>query len=95
MSAPLDDGFFAVEEEQLDGEGARPILEHAAELEQRRGARGAVAGADEAELAEQLGVEVAGDDDALRPRPGQRRDDVGHLDRADRRARLERLLGSP
>ena len=66
--APLDDGFLAVEEQQLDGERARPILEHAAELEQRGRARPAVAGADEAELAEQLGVEVAGEDDALGPR---------------------------
>ena len=66
--APLDDRFLAVEEQQLDGERPRPILEHARQLEQRRGARAAVAGADEAELAEQLGVEVAGEDDALGPR---------------------------
>ena len=53
----------------------------------------AVAGADEAELAEQLGVEVAGEDDALGALAGDGRDDVDHLDRAERRGAVERLLG--
>ena len=57
--------LFAVEEEQLDRELVLPRLEHAPQLEQRRGGRGAVVGADESELAKQLGVVVAGEDDAL------------------------------
>ena len=48
------------------------------ELEQRRRRRGAVAGADEAEVANQLGVVVAGEDDPLGAAAGDRGDDVDH-----------------
>src|SRR5436190_12216476 len=67
VSLPLDDGFLAVEEEKLDRQRVAAILERAGELEEERGARSAVAGADEPELAKQLGIVVPGEDQAIFP----------------------------
>jgi len=90
---PLAGGLFAVEEQQLDGEGQLlPRLDHTRQFQQRRGAAGAVAGADEAEFPEQLGVEMAGEHDALGALAGDGGDQVDHLDRPDRRGRSPRLL---
>ena len=58
--------LLAVEEQQFDREGQLAArLDDARQLDQRRGARRAVARADEAQVAEQLRVEVAGEDDAI------------------------------
>ena len=85
--------LLAIEKEQLDGQRVFPRLQHARQLEQKRGARPPVAGADEAELAVQFGVVVAGEDDPLLPRPGNRGDQVDHPDLVERRLLVPRLLG--
>src|SRR5207253_1063208 len=57
-----------------------------------RGARGAVAGADEAKLAIQLGVVVPRDDDALLARTRDRGDEVHHVHFVERGLIVPRLL---
>jgi hypothetical protein len=83
--------FLAVEEDQLDRVRVLPILQHARQLEQHRRARSAVVRTDEAELPEQLRVEVARDQDALGVGAGDLDDDVGHLRGAERRFGRELL----
>jgi hypothetical protein len=81
-------------EQQLDRVSVFLPCERAGQLQQERGARSAVARADEAELAEQLRVVVAGDDEAVAAGPGDRGDQVDEPDLADRRVVvLPRLVG--
>jgi hypothetical protein len=86
------DGFFAVQEQQLDRVGILAVLEHAAQFEHGGGARCPVAGANETELAKQLRVEVRCERDALGPFARDRADDVRHLHASERRVRVERLF---
>ena len=64
--------FFAVEEQQLDRQLVLPCLEDASQLEQRGRRGGAVVGADEPELAKELGVVVAGEHEAVGAPAGNR-----------------------
>src|SRR5690606_41120555 len=86
------EGFLAVEEDDLPGEFTIPCGEHARQLDQERGARTAVVGADERGVAHQLRVVVAGEEDALLATARQPDREVDHLDAADRRDGGERLL---
>ena len=60
-------------------------LEDARQLDEKRRARSAVAGADEAELAKQLGVVVARDREAILARAGNGHDQVDHVHPPERR----------
>ena len=93
VALPLDDRFLAVEKQQLDRQRIASRLQHARDLEQERRARSAVVGADEPELAKPLGVVVAGDDEPILARAGNRRDQVHHVDAAGGRLIVPRLLG--
>ena len=90
---PFADRLFAVEEEQLDRHRVGAPLQHAGQLDEKRGAGSGIVCADEVELFEELGVVVAGDDQATRTGPRNRDAHVGHSHDACRRLCIERLLG--
>ena len=90
---PLADGFLAVQKQQLDGERILAILEHPRQFQQECRARAAIVRTDEAELAEALGVEVAGDDEAVGACARNGGDEVHHVDASGRRGVVPRLFG--
>src|SRR5204863_7028319 len=67
-------------------------LQDAREREKERGARPAVAGADERELAVELRVVLPGNDDAFLAGAGDRGDEIDHPDLVDRRLDVPDLL---
>src|SRR5258707_15581077 len=80
--------------QQLDRQRVGAPLQRARELEQERGARRAIAGPDEREVARPLRVVVPADDQTaalLRP-AWQRGADVHHVNRTDGSLRVEGLL---
>ena len=91
-SGPLDDGFLAIEEEQLDRQRIRAGAEHASQFEQERRARSPVVGANEPDLAEKLRIVVAGNDEPLRARALNGGRQVDHAQRPERRRGVEGLL---
>ena len=76
--------FLAVEEQQLDGQRVLARLEHARELEEERGARCAIARADEPELPKQLRIVVPGKNDAILAGAGNGGHEIHHPDLVDR-----------
>ena len=89
---PLDDRFFAVKEQQLDGPGVFPPFQHTGDFNKKRAARPAVVRAHESELPVQLRVVVAGNDHPLRPRAGYSRPQVDHVNLANRRVGVKGLV---
>jgi hypothetical protein len=70
-------------------------VEAARQLDQERGARSAVVGAHERELAKPFGVVVAADQDHILAAAGHGGDHIGHREPAVRRRGVERLHASP
>jgi hypothetical protein len=93
LSVPLHSRL----KQQFDRQRVLPPLQDAGHLQQERGARSAVVGADEPELPKYLRVVVAGNDDPVPRRlrrSGDRRDEVHHPNRSNRRRLfVPRLLG--
>src|SRR5580704_8429841 len=76
--APFADGFFTVEKHHVHVVDAGLVREHMRQFEEQAGGRSAVVRAYEFAAGEELGVEVAGDDDRLSALAWKFRDDVFH-----------------
>jgi hypothetical protein len=90
---PFDDSLFAIEEQQFDRNGIVSRLQHPRQLDEERRAGSAVVGADERKLAKELRVVMSCEHEPRPARPpGDRRTQLHHLDAAERRRRVKRLL---